>query len=543
MRTRGVNELVRLAEAVVVFVGLAVGVGCGAPSGQSSNSDTGGRAGTAGQGGQAGGAEAGSFGTSGSSGSSGNSASGGATGGSGSGGSTSASGGRGGSASGVTTDAGQDDGLRDAAAQPDLAGVDAGGSPNACAGGSAAAGDVVVDLAQTLQTMDGFGVSNAMLSTALSDAQADKFFDRDKGIGLSIFRLGINANGDSSGPWADAKKAAARGATIWAAPWTPPSNCKDNNSNVGGHLKSSCYDSWAATLAGFAAKLKQNAGAPLYALSAENEPDNNVTYDSCLFTPTEMVAFVKVLGQKLKALNPPVKLVAAESTRFEDLWGTNPNKGNYNYGVAILADSAAALAVDILATHQYETQDAVAPPTGVNKPIWQTEMSGVQGFPEAGPSSDIANGLAVAKWIHDAIAIGRVSAWHWWWWIPLNADNEGLLLKDGSETRRLYTLGNYSKFVRPGYQRVAISGTTPANVLVTAYKNPSDGTVAIVAINSSTAAAPVSFFISGNTACSLTPWVTTAKDNLVSKSPVSIANGQLSVSLAAQSVTTFVGRP
>jgi glucuronoarabinoxylan endo-1,4-beta-xylanase len=256
-----------------------------------------------------------------------------------------------------------------------------------------------------------------------------------------------------------------------------------------------------------------------------------------------MVAFVKVLGPKLKALNPPVKLVSGESTTFEDLWGTEPNKGGYNYGVAILADSAASAAVDILGTHQYETQDAVAPPAGVSKPIWQTEMSGVQGFPEEGPSSDMPNGLAVAKWIHEAIAIGMVSSWQWWWWLTLNPDNEGLLLKDGSETRRLYVLGNFSKFIRPGYQRVVLSGTLPTNVLVTGYKNPTDGTLVIVAINSNTAAAPVSFFISGNTPCSMTPWVTAAKDNLTSKDKVSISDGRLSVSLAAQSVTTFVGKP
>jgi glucuronoarabinoxylan endo-1,4-beta-xylanase len=170
-------------------------------------------------------------------------------------------------------------------------------------------------------------------------------------------------------------------------------------------------------------------------------------------------------------------------------------------------------------------------------------MSGVQGFPEEGPSSDMPNGLAVAKWIHEAIAIGMVSSWQWWWWLTLNPDNEGLLLKDGSETRRLYVLGNFSKFIRPGYQRVVLSGTLPTNVLVTGYKNPTDGTLVIVAINSNTAAAPVSFFISGNTPCSMTPWVTAAKDNLTSKDKVSISDGRLSVSLAAQSVTTFVGKP
>ena len=69
--------------------------------------------------------------------------------------------------------------------------------------------------------MDGFGISNAFQSTAITDAQADQFFDKTKGIGLSIFRLGIDTNGDTLGPWSDATKAAARGAIVWATPWSP----------------------------------------------------------------------------------------------------------------------------------------------------------------------------------------------------------------------------------------------------------------------------------------------------------------------------------
>ncbi len=98
----------------------------------------------------------------------------------------------------------------------------AGAVTSACGTGTASAGDLVVDLGATLQTMAGFGVSNAYQGTALTDAQADQFFDRTKGIGLSIFRLGITPDGASWGPIADAKKAADRGAVVWAAPWTPP---------------------------------------------------------------------------------------------------------------------------------------------------------------------------------------------------------------------------------------------------------------------------------------------------------------------------------
>ena len=418
-----------------------------------------------------------------------------------------------------------------------------GGAPSVCGGGTAAATDVTVNLGAFEQTMDGFGICNTYQSTAISDATADQFFDQNKGIGLSIFRLGIKPDGSSWGPIGDAKKAADRGAIVWAAPWTPPANCKSNNSTAnGGHLNMSCYDSWANTLAAFPAKAKQG-GVTVMGISVQNESDNATPYESTLYTNEEMVAFIKVLGPKLKALSPPVKLLGPESTRWEDLWGGSPNKGSYSYGTAILADSTAAGLVDILATHMYETQVAVAPPAGVTKPIWQTEMSGVMGYPEAGPSSDIGNGIVWANWIYDAIVVGRAGAWHAWWMTSLNDDNEGLLLLGSGSTKRFYTVGNYSKFIRPGYKRVTLSGTVPANVKVTAYTNTSDGTVVIVAINSGTSVVSLPLFLSGPAPCAMTPWVTSANDNLASKTAVSVSGSRLAPVLAAQSVTTFVGKP
>jgi len=386
--------------------------------------------------------------------------------------------------------------------------------------------------------MDGFGVSNAYQSTAISDATADQIFDATKGIGLSIFRLAIKSDGTSWGPLGDAQKAAARGATVWAAPWTPPASCKSNNSEKnGGHLNQSCYDSWASTLAAFPAKAKQG-GVTVMGISVQNEADNQTMYESCLYTGAEMVAFIKVLGPKLKALTPPIKLLAPESTRWERLWGADEDYGN-----AILADSQAAAQVDILATHMYETQDAVAPPAGVTKPIWVTEMSGVMGYPNAGPSADIDDGLVWAGWITDAFTTGHASAYHAWWITSLNDDNEGLLTMSGGSTKRMYTFGNFSKFIRPGYRRVNVSGTAPDNVRVTAYVNPVDGTVVIVALNGGSSAVALPIFLDGNAPCALTPWVTSAGDNLASKPAVAVSGARLAPMLAAKSVTTFVGKP
>jgi glucuronoarabinoxylan endo-1,4-beta-xylanase len=333
--------------------------------------------------------------------------------------------------------------------------------------------------------------------------------------------------------------AAARGAVVWAAPWTPPASYKDNNDvNNGGHLLAADYDAWATTLAGFAAKMAQNAGVQLYGISAQNEPDFSAGYPSCIYTGAQMTAFVKVLGPKLKALTPPVKLLAAEPDVWANLWGSGDDYGN-----AILGDAAAAASVDVLATHQYGNGAVTAPPAAVPKPIWETEASGVMGSSQAGPSADIGNGIAVAQWIHDAIATGGASAWHYWWLISLNNDNEGLLLMGGGMTKRLYTMGNFSKFVRPGYERVGTSGPVPAGVQLTAYKDQSGGHLVVVAINTGAATALPVFVKSASPPSQVTPWVTSAGDDLVAQASIPFSGAHVSVMLPAQSVTTLVGAP
>jgi glucuronoarabinoxylan endo-1,4-beta-xylanase len=171
-------------------------------------------------------------------------------------------------------------------------------------------------------------------------------------------------------------------------------------------------------------------------------------------------------------------------------------------------------------------------------------MSGVKWWPEQGPSSDINNGVAVAGWIHSALTVGNASAWVWWWYQAYGTDdNEGLLLKSGSSpTKRFYTLGNYSKFVRPGYKRVDVTGKIPDNVLISAYVG-TDGTVAIVAINKGMSAASVPITISGGTAPAMvTPNVTSMADNLGAKAAVAVSGGTFTAMLDSMTVTTFVGK-
>jgi glucuronoarabinoxylan endo-1,4-beta-xylanase len=219
--------------------------------------------------------------------------------------------------------------------------------------------------------------------------------------------------------------------------------------------------------------------------------------------------------------------------------------GFAGYFNAIKNDSAAWNAVSIFASHEYGCGTLPSQPSiaAAGKEYWETEVDTGRGNGDS-TGDGIASALPMATTLHNDLTKANLNAWHIWW--LYNASGNGGCLYDTSTkvwTKRLWVLGNYARFVRPGYMRVSTSGTLPSGVLVSAYVNPSDGTVAIVAINSSTAATPLSLYVSGVVPCSITPWVTSATDSLAAKTAITVSNARFSATLDAQSVTTFVGKP
>ena len=400
------------------------------------------------------------------------------------------------------------------------------------------AASVTVDWNVHHQIVDGFGASDAFVNVALSDAQADMFFSTNNGIGLSFLRMGIANDGSlNGGAFSDATKAAARGARVWAAAWTAPAAWKDNGTTSnGGHLcaapaqgvcTASHTGDWATRLAGFAATLKQNAGVDLYALSVQNEPDFVAPYDSMIVSDSEFVSFVNTLGPKLATLAPRPKLIVGEHSNWSLLWSMT---------AAIEANPAALSATDVYGTHQYNGVSAYQGPRP--RSLWQTEMSSFDAF-----DASIGNGVTVAKWIHDALTIGNVNVWHYWWLQnPYNEDNEGLIGRPGAPTtptKRLYSVGNYSRFVRPGWKRIDVAGSNP-NVFTSAYSSPSNASFAIVVINTSPSDQPFVASLMNARSASVTPWVTSASLDLAAQMPVTVNAGQFTTTVPF-GVTTFVG--
>jgi glucuronoarabinoxylan endo-1,4-beta-xylanase len=213
------------------------------------------------------------------------------------------------------------------------------------------------------------------------------------------------------------------------------------------------------------------------------------------------------------------------------------------YFSAIQSNSAAWGYVSIFASHEYGLGPTKPEPaiTAAGKEYWETEVD--TGSTGDDPTGDnMPSALKLAGTIHDDLTKANLNAFHYWW---LYAGGSSGLFDTNTKvwTKRFWIMGNFSRFVRPGYMRVSTSGTVPAGVKLTAYRNLADGTVVVVAINNNNSATPLSLFVSGVVPCSITPWVTSATDSIVSKSAITVSNARLSASLEAKSVTSFVGTP
>lgn len=387
--------------------------------------------------------------------------------------------------------------------------------------------DVVIDVATLRQRITGFGASSAWHADGLTDERADMFFSPSAGLGLSLLRMRIAPDGTTV-ETNTALKARARGVGVWAAPWSPPGSWKTSGTdNQGGHLLPEYYDEWAVRLVDFVLARK-NQGVPLIALSAQNEPDWVAEWETCEWTPEELTTFIRDhLGPELSARAPETRLLAPESANWDSLAA---------YANAILGDEAARDEVGIIAVHDYGgTPYAYAAPAEHGKEFWETEIS-YHDF------TGIDAALQTASAVHEHMTVPQVNAFHYWWLLSGNPDAaNNALYADGQLTPQAYGLGQYSKFIRPGFYRVESSQVAPATgVLVSAYFDPPSGKLVIVAVNATASAVEQTFGIAGSGVVSMVPWTTNETYSLTAGTWFAVGD-TFSYSLDAKSVTTFVG--
>jgi O-glycosyl hydrolase len=422
-----------------------------------------------------------------------------------------------------------------------------------------------VDWNSVYQRIDGFGASSAWDGT-WTTAQADLIFSTNNnvtysggvynGVGLSLLRNHITfasttsaSDAATTGESSIMQMAQARGAKVWSTPWTPaagfksPNNIYNSDTATGNGINGGSYlgdgnnitnVNYASQLANYVAQTKTNYGVNLYALSVQNEPDANVTnYEACQWTGAQIRDFVTNLSSALAAKGfSSTKIIVGESQNWTDPKG---------FASTTMSDPNAAAEVGIIANHNYVPNNDVGDQTvpaaiaSYGKGLWETEVSLL-----SGSDSSIANGVYYAKRVHLFMTRAQANAYHYWW--VKASGNQGLLDTSSFPTKRLFTVGQYSRFVRPNFYRIDASSSQPS-AWISAYKDSTSTAFAIVVINTNAALDIVQTFnLSHFTAGTVTPWVTSGTLSLSPQTAITLTNSSFTYLVPAMSVVTFVGR-
>ena len=425
--------------------------------------------------------------------------------------------------------------------------------------GPALAQSATVSWADTRQTIDGFGASDAWFAdeTQRHPRAAeilDALFSTSEGAGLSMLRQRIDPGvyeGEGVYDWQDkdwiasgwmAQQARARGVpVVWGSAWSAPNWMKTNGERSnGGFLLDDRYDDYAAWLATWASEMEAQHGVTYDALSPQNEPGVK-PWASMEWTAEGFRDFLRDhLGPEWDARGlEDVALVAPEETYWRKV---------DDFMSVIAADPAALAVVDVVAGHAYEyNPNSTSRPeqsfNGYGRPVWMTEWS----YDVYADDVTIANGVEWALNVWSLLVEAEVSAVHHWWAVNFLNDGrqQGLInAVDGEAdfelTKRLFTISQFSRFVRPGWVRVEATKKPHGDVALAAFRDPATGEFAVVAINEGTASRTVSLTFDGFTSGPITPTRTTASESLATLDALD-GGGGVEVSLPAQSVTTFTG--
>jgi len=370
---------------------------------------------------------------------------------------------------------------------------------------------ITIDLTKEYQTIRGFGgMNHTTWIKDLNEDNREKAFGNDPGeMGLSILRMHVDPNSSQFNlELSTALHAVKKGATIFASPWNAPTALLDPNSSPS-RVDPAKYGEYVTHLNSFNTFMANN-GAPLYAISVQNEPDWG---DWTRWTSDEMVNFMSNFAQNIET-----RVMAPESFQFRRAF-TDP----------ILNNDKAAANLEIVGGHIYGgglLDYPLARQKG--KDVWMTEHLLGSGD---GLVNDWDLALTIGKEINDCMK-ANFNAYVWWY----IRRSYGLITDDGNITDKGYVISQFSKFVRPGAVRVDAT-TSPSLVDVTAYKT--DNSIVLVVVNSNTTSINLNFSIKNGAVNKLTQFTTSATKKEINDGDLTVSGGLCTATVDAKSVTTF----
>ncbi|RED97014.1 glycoside hydrolase [Marinoscillum furvescens] len=280
------------------------------------------------------------------------------------------------------------------------------------------------------------------------------------------------------------------------------------------------YEDFAVFLAEVSKGIRDQAGVDLDYLSPFNEPQWDwkcCGQEGSPWNNSEIYKATVVIDSVLNAqgLNPQIELTEAGKIDYLFAPSDKPHRGDQ---IRVFFDPSSAWYVGDLSSvagkvagHSYfSTWDAewlissrrtLWERIGVvdaGLEYWMTEYCLLEDNEEMkGSGRDLGMDAAMylAKVIHADMAIANSSVWQWWLAISPYDYKDGLVYidhnkSDGAyyESKMLWTLGHYSRFIRPGYRRIAtaVDGTskdTVTGLMVSAYQSPEAEQTVVVLTN------------------------------------------------------------
>jgi len=122
----------------------------------------------------------------------------------------------------------------------------------------------------------------------------------------------------------------------------------------------------------------------------------------------------------------------------------------------------------------------------------------------------------------------------------ITGPNTGLVEVRGNTiapSGRLWAFASYSRFIRPGAVRIGTT-TSRAGLEVSAFRN-SDGSTAVVVLNSARSRQRVTFSLHGLDAAQVTPYLTDTSHELSAQAPVTVKNSAFTATVPARSLVSY----
>ena len=218
-------------------------------------------------------------------------------------------------------------------------------------------------------------------------------------------------------------------------------------------------------------------GYPIKYISPVNEPQWEWIggQEGCHYEPDEMVEFLNVFLDVMEERKlEGVELSAPELGE----WGNT----SYPYFQAIVSDERLRNTLTALDIHSYWSDTSAK--TSFLKWLKNNNLENIE--LKMSEWCEMVNGIDLtmdsainlAKEMH--VDLTRLNVTTWQYWIAVSCYNyrDGLVFvntnaKSALDTKRLWAMGNYSRFIRPGYTRIECS-TDSSDVDISAYKGVDD---------------------------------------------------------------------